>query len=172
MSMRTTGAATAARELRRDRVVVRRARAGDVPQLAALVDDWATEERLLPRDAASIALAVDDYVVAVDPRGRVLACAAVREYAPSLAELVSVATVRAAHGRGLGRLVVAAAERLAAARGHASLFAHTCAPGFFAAIGYEPAERGAYPEKRTRPHTSCVRRALVAAAGEAAAVAA
>ena len=152
----------AAREIRRDRIAVRRARAADVPQLAALVDDWAAEARLLPRAAAELALAVDDYVVAVDPRGRVLACAALREYAPSLAELVSVATAREAHGRGLGRRVVAAAERLAAARGHATLFAHTCVPAFFTAIGYELAERGAYPEKRARAHTTCVRRALVA----------
>ena len=145
-------------------VVVRRATVRDVDGIVALVAEWAAEGLLLARTAAEIAPALDDYVVAADARGRVLACAAVREYSPSLAELVSVATARDAHGRGLGRLVVAAAERVAAARGLASLFAHTLAPEFFAAVGYEPADRAAYPEKRARPHTACVRRDLVAVA--------
>ena len=152
----------AMRGLLRDHVSVRRARAADVPQLVALVGAYAAEELLLPRSESQIALALDDYVVAADARGRVLACAALREYSPSLAELVSVATAPAARGRGLGRLVVAAVERLALARGHASLFAHTVAPAFFDAIGYGAAERALYPEKRGRSHTVCVRRDLVA----------
>jgi amino-acid N-acetyltransferase len=146
----------------REDVVVRRARAVDVPGIAALVDEWAAEALLLPRSAAEIARAVDDYVVATDARGRVLACAALREYSPSLAELTSVAVSRAAHGRGLGRLVVGAVEALATVRGHATMFAHTLQPEFFAALGYEAADRAQYPEKRARAHTLCVRRALPA----------
>ena len=143
--------------------VVRRARAVDVPGIAALVDEWAAESLLLPRSAAEIALAVDDYVVATDGRGRVLACAALREYSPSLAELVSVAVSRRAHGRWLGRLVVSGVEALAAMRGHAAVFAHTLQPDFFAALGYEATDRTRYPEKRARAHTLCVQRALVTA---------
>ncbi len=155
----------------RDQIAVRRARLADVGGIVALVGEWAAESLLLPRTAAQVARAVDDYCVAVDVRGRVLACAAVREYSPSLAELVSVAVSRAAHGRGLGRLVVHAAESLAAVRGHAAVFAHTLQPEFFAALGYERADRAAYPEKRARPHTLCVRRALAADASELAAAA-
>jgi amino-acid N-acetyltransferase len=92
----------------------------------------------------------------------VLACAALREYSPSLAELTSVAVSRAAHGRGLGRLVVQAVEALARVRGHDAIFAHTLQPQFFAALGYQSAERAWFPEKRARPHTLCVRRTLVA----------
>jgi len=141
---------------------VRRARAADATEVAALVGAYAAEELLLPRTPAHIALAIDDYVVATDARGRVLACAALREYSPSLAELVSVATTREAQRRGLGRLVVAGAERLALQRGYASLFAHTVSPEFFAAIGYQPADRALFPEKAARDHTLCVRRDLVA----------
>ena len=143
-------------------VVVRRARATDVPGIAALVDEWAAESLLLPRSAAEIAHAIDDFIVAADGRGRVLACAALREYSPSLAELVSVAVSRRAHGRGLGRQVVAGVEALAAVRGHAAVFAHTLQPDFFAALGYEAADRTRYPEKRARAHTLCVQRSLVA----------
>ncbi|MGZ8379097.1 MAG: GNAT family N-acetyltransferase [Gemmatirosa sp.] len=154
------------REFPRDaraETIVRRARLADADGIAALVAEWAAESLLLPRSAGEIARAIDDFVVATDGRGRVLACAALREYSPSLAELTSVAVSRAAHGRGLGRLVVHAVEALARVRGHATMFAHTLQPEFFGALGYEPAERGRFPEKRARPHTLCVQRALVAA---------
>lgn len=139
---------------------VRRARASDVADIAALVADWAAKGLLLPRGAADIAAALDNYVVAVDTAGRVLACAAVREYAPSLAEVVSVAVAHWAHGGGLGTRVVAAAEGLARVRGHREVFAHTRNPEFFTALGYECVDRGLYPEKRGRPQSTCVRRAF------------
>jgi len=152
---------TPAPDVLQGRIVVRRARTADVLQIAALVDEWAAEELLLPRSASEIAVAIDDYVVAVDLRGRVLACGALREYSPSLAELVSLAVARSAHGRGLGRLVVAQIERLALQRGYASLFAHTLNTEFFSAVGYVSVDRERYPEKAARAHTTCVVRALV-----------
>ncbi|GJG85885.1 hypothetical protein tb265_10660 [Gemmatimonadetes bacterium T265] len=143
---------------------VRRARAADTAGIATLVASWAAEGLLLPRGTTEVAAALDDYVVAVDAAGRVLACAAVREYAPSLAEVVSVAVERSARGGGLGARVVAAAERLARVRGHREVFAHTRNPEFFTAIGYECVDRGLYPEKRGRAQSTCVRRRLGLAA--------
>ncbi|HEY0778797.1 MAG TPA: GNAT family N-acetyltransferase [Gemmatirosa sp.] len=142
---------------------VRRARPSDVAGISALVTSWAAEGLLLPRGETEIAAALDDYLVAVDAAGRVLACAAVREYAPSLAEIVSVAVARWAHGGGIGARVVAAAEGLARVRGHREVFAHTRNPEFFTAIGYECVDRGLYPEKRGRPQCTCVRRAFTRA---------
>jgi amino-acid N-acetyltransferase len=146
---------------------VRRAGWADVSGIVALVAEWASEGLLLPRSAAEVAAQLDGYVVAVDAAGRVLACAAVREYAPSLAEVVSVAVAAAAHGRGLGRRVVRAAEALARVRGHSAVFAHTLQPEFFEALGYECTDRALYPEKRARAHTCCFRRALGAGAAAA-----
>lgn len=144
-------------------VTLRRARPADVDGIVALVAEWAAEGLLLARSAAQIAPMLDDYVVAADARGRVLACAAVREYSPSLAEVVSVAVARAAHGLGLGRRVVRAAEALAAARGHAAVFAHTLQAEFFSALDWAEVDRALYPEKRARPHTRCFRRAVLPA---------
>ena len=152
---------TPARDVLTGAVTVRRATPNDVAGIATLVASWAEESILLPRTTADVARAVDDTIVAVDARGRVVACAALREYAPSLAELVSVAVARDAHGRGLGRLVVAEVERLAVARGHERLFAHTVNAPFFEAIGYDVVERSRYPEKVGRSHTACVERNLV-----------
>jgi amino-acid N-acetyltransferase len=151
---------------------VRKARTADVPAIAALVNSYAEEDVMLPRTPEQVALALDDYVVATDAHGRLLACAALREYSPSLAELVSVAVAREAHGRGLGRLVVAAVERLAVKRGFPSVFAHTLTPSFFEAVGYAAVERALYPEKLGRAHTVCFRRMLAAAPSERLATAA
>lgn len=144
-------------------VLVRRAARADVGGIAALLAEWAATGLLLPRPAADVARCVEDFVVAADAAGRVLACAAVREYSPSLAEVVSVAVAAEAHGRGLGRRVVRAAEALARVRGHAAVFAHTMQPDFFGALGYECVDRALYPEKRARAHTRCFRRSLGAA---------
>src|SRR5215218_8861053 len=146
---------------------IRRARTADVGAISALVNGFAAEDVMLPRTPEQVALALDDYVVATDAHGRVLACGALREYSPSLAELVSLAVARKAHGRGLGRLIVAGVERLALARGFASVFAHTLTPSFFKAV-----DRELYPEKCARPHTTCLRRTLSAAAESAFAAAA
>src|SRR5918993_4652730 len=117
-------------------VVVRKACVADVGEISALVNGYAAEDVMLPRTPEQVLLAVDDYVVATDAHGRLLACAALREYSPSLAELVSVAVAREAHGRGLGRVVVSAVERLAVKRGFGTIFAHTLSPCFFEAVGY------------------------------------
>jgi amino-acid N-acetyltransferase len=141
-------------------LVTRKAVAADAWEIAELVNGYAAEEVMLPRAPEDVLLVLDDYVVATDAHGRLLACAALKEYSPSLAEVVSVAVAREAHGRGLGRVMVAAAERLAARRGYGSVFAHTLSPCFFEAVGYAVVDRGRYPEKHGRPHTACVERAL------------
>jgi len=105
-----------------------------------------------------IALAIDHYVVAVDPRGAVLACGALKEYSPSVAEVAAIAVSREAHGRGVGKAIVAAVETLALKRGVRDLFALTLQPGFFETLGYERVSRERYPEKLRRDCVGCSRR--------------
>lgn len=138
--------------------IVRRARVGDVAQIAALIAGYASEGTMLAKPAESILLAIDDFIVAVDPRNRVLACGALKEYSPSLAEVASVAVARTAHGRGLGRSIVTAVEALAHQRGIGEVFALTLTPAFFESVGYASTERSRYPEKVRRDCTSCARR--------------
>ena len=135
----------------------------DVDAIVALVNGYAAEDIMLPRTAAQVALALDDYLVATDERDRVIACGALREYSPALAELVSLAVTKGAHGHGLGSLIVAEVERLARKRGFTSVFAHTLSPRFFQSCGYEQVERSLYPEKRCREKTTCMRHVFDAA---------
>ena len=138
-------------------VVLRRAFACDVPAIAALVNRFAAENRMLPRTAESIALTLEDFVVATDERGAVLACGALKEYSPSLAEVASVAVAPEAHGRGLGTAVLRQVEGLARRRGVDELFALTLTPRFFEAAGYEVADKRRYPEKIRRDCVGCAR---------------
>ena len=130
--------------------IVRPAVAADVEQITALVDVFAARQLMLPRTSEQIALDVEDYVVAVNGNGRLIACAALDEYSPSLAEVSSVAVSPSEHGRGLGSAVVLGVERVARQRGVGELFALTLADDFFASLGYEKTAIGRYPEKLAR----------------------
>jgi amino-acid N-acetyltransferase len=128
----------------------RRAELMDVLQLCSLVNTYATQKLLLPRTVGQIALELDNYVVATDAGGRLLACAAVYEYSPSLAEIASVAVLPSALGKGLGSRAVLAAEQVARARGFRQVFAMSLADRFFLSLGYEVTSVDGFPEKVTR----------------------
>jgi amino-acid N-acetyltransferase len=138
---------------------VRRARLGEAQAIADLNNHFADEALMLRRAPEMIALAIDDYVVAVTPRGVVVGCGALKEYSPSLAEVAAIAVTEDAHGRGLGGQIVAAVEALAVKRGIHDVFALTLQPAFFEAVGYVRTDRARYPEKIRRDCAGCARRA-------------
>ena len=151
--MARTGARAPSRE-----TIVRAAQPRDVHAIVALIDGYAKEKIMLPRTPESVTLALHDFIVATDAAGRLLGCGALKEYSPSLAEVASLAVSREAHGRGIGRKVVAALEALARTREIGELFALTLTPEFFGAVGYETVSRLRYPEKIARDCTGCARR--------------
>jgi amino-acid N-acetyltransferase len=96
-----------------------------------------------------VAINIDNYVVAASA-GRVVACAALEEYSPSLAEVASVAVARSEHGKGLGTDVVLGIERLARARNIGEIFAMSLSDRFFLSLEYAPTSISRYPEKLAR----------------------
>ena len=139
-----------------DTIMLRGAQRADIADVAALINGFASDRLMLPRSYESIALALGDFLVATDDRGQVLACGALKEYSPSLAEISSVAVAREAHGRGLGRVIVQSLEEIARARRIDELFALTLAPGFFEMLGYHLTDRAHYPEKLHHDCLGCV----------------
>lgn len=137
---------------------LRPARSADIPGIVSLVNGYAAEAIMLYRSPESVLLTLHDFVVAVDAVGTVMACGALKEYSPSLAEVASVAVAREAHGLGLGTAIVAEVERLARKRGIDELFALTLTPRFFESAGYVIADRAQYPEKIRRDCLKCPRR--------------
>lgn len=137
---------------------VRRARPQDAVAISKLNNSFASEGLMLHRTPEMISLAIDDYIVVQGPGGEILACGALKEYSPSVAEIAAIAVSRDARGRGLGRAIVCAVEDLARMRGIYDVFALTLQPDFFAAIGYQRVDRARYPEKIRRDCLGCIRR--------------
>jgi amino-acid N-acetyltransferase len=129
---------------------VRPAAVGDVADIVDLIDGFAAEGLMLPRTAAQIEHDIDSYVVVVDDHERVVACAALYVYSPSLAEIGCVAVDPAHHGLGLGTMAVRGAEALARRRGVGELFALTLSDGFFESLGYRRTMIDRFPEKLAR----------------------
>jgi len=139
-------------------IVIRRARAEDAEAVSRLINGFADEALMLRRTPEMVELAIDDYVVGVTRRGEILACGALKEYSPSVAEVAAIAVSREVHGCGVGRAIVSAVETLALKRSVFVVFALTLQPAFFSAIGYQRVDRARYPEKIRRDCLACVRR--------------
>ena len=132
------------------RLRARAATPADAAGIAALIGRFTADGTLLPRSLFDVLAVLESFVVVTDGQGTVLACAALQEYSPSLAEVTSVAVAPAAQGLGLGTSVVRGVERLARLRGHRELFALTLADHFFTHLGYREATIARYPEKLAR----------------------
>jgi amino-acid N-acetyltransferase len=130
--------------------LVRRAVRADASQILELVDQYAAQGLMLVRTLDQIAARIDNYVVAADGTGHVIACAALEEYSPSLAEVSSVAVAPSHHGKGLGSQVVLGIERLARARDIEELFALSLTDNFFLSLSYKATTISRYPEKLAR----------------------
>ena len=130
--------------------MVRRAARSDAGQILELVEQYAAQGLMLSRTFDQVASRIDSYVVATDGAGRVIACAALEEYSPSLAEVSSVAVAPSHHGKGLGSQVVLGVERLARARDIDELFAMSLTDNFFLSLSYKATTISRYPEKLAR----------------------
>jgi N-acetylglutamate synthase-like GNAT family acetyltransferase len=108
----------------------------DARAIHDLIQLYVPSGELLPRSEDFVALRAHEFVVA-ERDGRVVGCAHLDEYAPSLAELRSLAVSPDAQGQGVGVALVAGIERLAARRGFTTLFAVSNSAAFFAKLGYE-----------------------------------
>lgn len=116
-------------------VKVRSAAAADVEAILALIDLNVPSGELLPRTADFVTLNADHFLVA-ERNGRVVGCVHLEEYAPSLAEVRSLAVSPDAQGAGVGVALVEALERLARVRGYTTLFAVSNSGDFFRRRGY------------------------------------
>jgi len=72
-------------------VIIRRARVDDADAIARLIEIFAADVIMLRRTPATVELSIADYVVGVDGMGEVVACGALKEYSPSVAEVAAIA---------------------------------------------------------------------------------
>ena len=137
------------------RVAARPACIADMAQVAPLVNGFAARGLMLPKTQEQLNRNFREFVVAVDPSGRVLGCAALRVYTAQLAELASLAVDEAAHGLGVGRKLVEAIEAEARLLGVGTVFALTLQDGFFHRLGYRTVPKEMFPLKVWADCRSC-----------------
>ena len=131
-------------------VTIEPAAAADIPAIVALNNLYAPDGLTLARTPAFVAAHLADYQVIRTPTGGILGQVALDEYSPSLVELVSLAVAPDQQSRGLGQVLITAAEHLARERGHEELFAISLAEALFLRMGYTLTSIEIYPEKIAR----------------------
>lgn len=146
-----------ARTVAPQQVSVRRARAGDVAAMFALLDHFAKLELLLPRTIQDVYRNVREFVVAVDENDAVVGCGGLRVYSPVLGEIVALAVDESCHGLGVGRKVVNALLADARSMDMCRVFAMTLQEGFFHKLGFETTHITAFPEKITYDCSRCAK---------------
>jgi len=117
--------------------IIRRARVDDAGAMSLLIHEYVAVGTLLPRPPEFIIERTLDFLVAT-VRGRLVGCAHLEEYSPSLAELRSLVVDPDFQGQGVGVALVGAIETLAAQRDYATIFAVSNNEAFFLARGYTP----------------------------------
>lgn len=137
-------------EFRVGDVVVHHADEADIPAIVALNNLFAPDGLTLTRSEAFVTAHLADYQVIRGADGRIRGQVALDEYAPSLAEIVSLAVAPDQQGQGLGQCLITAAEHLARERGHKEIFAISLAEALFLRMGYTLTSIEIYPEKIAR----------------------
>lgn len=116
--------------------VVREARRRDIPQLRALVQQFVTANRLLPRTTRELQdLIPFGFVATIDDK--VVGFAALEVYSAKLAEVRSLAVHEGFQNRGIGKALVTRCVELARSRNILEVMAITSSDEFFRSCGFD-----------------------------------
>jgi amino-acid N-acetyltransferase len=135
-------------------LTLRKAGMGDIAGILRLINGYASQGLMLPRNGFELAENIRDFTVAISG-GAVQGCAALHFYGPTMAEVRSLAVDPALKGAGVGRLLVEALEAEARQFDLELLFAFTYVPGFFTRLGYRQVDRSALPLKAWKDCLRC-----------------
>ena len=127
-------------------VEIRRATINDGLRIHELINQFASQELMLPRQLLSIYENIRDFhVAAID--GRVVGCSALHFTWGDMAEVRSLAVDPSAGRRGIGRALVEA--NIAEAREHnlVQVYAFTYVKDFFAKLGFRVVAHESMPRK-------------------------
>ena len=135
-------------------MIARKARMSDIGAMLRLINDYARQGIMLPRNEFELSEGIRDFTVIVDSE-RLVGCAALHFYGPTMAEVRSLAVDPTRKGSGGGRLLMSALEQEAEAFDLETLFAFTYVPGFFARLGYREVDRAELPLKAWKDCLRC-----------------
>jgi amino-acid N-acetyltransferase len=121
--------------MKKARVRLRSADAGDAKKLHAIITANLEEGHLLPRTLSELTVRAGRFVVAI--RGRkVVGCAELAPLSAHVAEVRSLAVDKSARGARVGVMIVDELRRRARREGFEKLCAFTHAPSYFIHMGF------------------------------------
>ena len=127
--------------------MIRKATVPDAQEIQKLINSFAERDAMLPRALSVIYENIRDFYVLEDDDGRIIGCCALHVTWGDLAEVKSLAVSEDAHGKGYGKLLVAACLAEAKELGVPKVFALTYVPGFFEKMGFKRVDKATLPHK-------------------------
>ncbi len=125
---------------------VRNAKVADARDIAALINQYAEQDKMLFRSLADIYENLQTFML-VEAEGRLVGCCALEVVWADLAEIKSLAVDQQFMNMGVGRMLVGAAAEQAKKLGLPRIFALTLTPAFFLKLGFEIIDRDKLPMK-------------------------
>lgn len=125
---------------------IREARPSDAAELAAFIEPFVQERKLLRRTENELEVLVEHGFIA-EREGRIVGFAALEIYSPKLAELRSLAVAAEMQGLGVGKKLVQACIDRAHERRVLEVMAISSSEAFFLSCGFDftlPNERKAF----------------------------
>lgn len=135
-------------------IQVRKAGLRDIGPMVQLINRYAADGIMLPRNQFELAEHVRDFTVATDGP-ELLGCGALHIYTPHSAEVRSLAVDPTRKQSGIGRRIVEQLEKEAHQFELGALFAFTYVAGFFEKLGFKEVDRGELPLKAWKDCLSC-----------------
>ncbi len=133
-------------ETKNQPIVLRKAMIKDVPDMARIINSYASQGQMLPRSHHKLYQEIRDFVVAVVD-GQVVGCGALHVVWADLAEIRSLAVTQDWLGMGVGRKIMEALIKEARSLGLPSVFALTYRQAFFERMGFHVVPRETLPHK-------------------------
>jgi amino-acid N-acetyltransferase len=134
--------------------MIRRATIADAEHIQRLINQFAEEERLLPRSLSEIYDNLRDFSVSQGAEGRIRGVCALHVCWEGLAEMRSLAVATDQRKKGVGRQLIAACLEEAKELGIKQVFLLTYIPHYFERIGFRLVDKATLPHKIW---TDCVR---------------
>ena len=134
--------------------IVRKARLADVPKMMPLLNEYAHQMEILPRQEADVYQSIRDWVVA-EINGHIVGMGSLLIMWHNLAEIRSLVIDPRCQGQGVGRQIIEQLLTEAEAFGLPSVFALTRKPGFFLKLGFQMTRIEALPRKVQKDCVFC-----------------
>jgi amino-acid N-acetyltransferase len=136
--------------------MIEKARISDPPEMLAIINRYATQQLMLARSLNDIYDTLRDFFVCRED-GRVLGVVALHIGWQGLGEVRSLAVLKEAQGRGIGRRLVETCLEEARQLGMKRVFVLTRLPQFFEKLGFVQCPKESLPHKVWADCLNCPR---------------